>query len=109
MAKYEDAGSVAGQIPYGSLAYPGVRCVWRIIIFRRPDYDTIVREAGTMNLTQMKYFITVAKCRSFTKAAEILFVTQPALSRQINAMEEELNMQHYNPMKDVFIEHFFAD
>lgn len=46
-----------------------------------------------MNITQMKYFITVAKCRSFTKAAEILFVTQPALSRQINAMEEELNMQ----------------
>ena len=35
----------------------------------------------------------MAKCQSFTKAAEILFVTQPALSRQINAMEKELNMQ----------------
>ena len=46
-----------------------------------------------MTITQMKYFITVAKCQSFTKAAEILFVTQPALSRQINAMEKELNMQ----------------
>ncbi len=46
-----------------------------------------------MTIVQMKYFITVAKCRSFTKAAEILFVTQPALSRQINAMEKELNMQ----------------
>ncbi|MBR2561679.1 MAG: LysR family transcriptional regulator [Eubacterium sp.] len=46
-----------------------------------------------MTIIQMKYFITVARCRSFTKAAEILFVTQPALSRQINAMEKELNMQ----------------
>ena len=46
-----------------------------------------------MTIVQMKYFITVAKCQSFTKAAEILFVTQPALSRQINAMEKELNMQ----------------
>lgn len=46
-----------------------------------------------MTIAQMKYFITVAKCQSFTKAAEILFVTQPALSRQVNAMEKELNMQ----------------
>lgn len=46
-----------------------------------------------MNIIQMKYFITLAKCRSFTKASEILFVTQPALSRQITAIEKELNMQ----------------
>ncbi len=46
-----------------------------------------------MNITQMKYFITVAKCLNFTKAAEILFITQPALSRQISAIENELNMQ----------------
>ena len=46
-----------------------------------------------MNITQMKYFITAAKCLNFTKAAEILFITQPALSRQIAAIEQELNMQ----------------
>lgn len=46
-----------------------------------------------MNITQMKYFITAAKCLNFTKAAEILFITQPALSRQISAIEQELNMQ----------------
>ncbi len=46
-----------------------------------------------MNITQMKYFITVAKTLNFTKAAEILFITQPALSRQISAIENELNMQ----------------
>ena len=46
-----------------------------------------------MNMTQMKYFITAAKCLNFTKAADKLFITQPALSRQIAAMEMELNMQ----------------
>lgn len=34
-----------------------------------------------------------AKCLNFTKAADKLFITQPALSRQIVAMETELNMQ----------------
>lgn len=46
-----------------------------------------------MNITQMKYFIMAAKCGNFTKAADKLFITQPALSRQIAAMEMELNMQ----------------
>lgn len=45
-----------------------------------------------MNFTQIKYFITLAKCMSFTKAASQLYVTQPALSRQIQAMEQELNL-----------------
>lgn len=46
-----------------------------------------------MNITQMKYFIMAAKCLNFTKAADKLFITQPALSRQIASMEMELNMQ----------------
>lgn len=46
-----------------------------------------------MTISQIKYFVTVAKCLSFTKAAAQLFVSQPALSRQIRNMEEELNIQ----------------
>lgn len=46
-----------------------------------------------MNITQMKYFIVTAKCLNFTKAADKLFISQPALSKQITAMERELNMQ----------------
>lgn len=46
-----------------------------------------------MTMIQIKYFTTVAKCLSFTKAAEQLFVSQPALSRHIRNMEEELNIQ----------------
>ena len=41
-----------------------------------------------MTLTNIKYFITTAECLSFSKAAEQLFITQPALSRQIIAMEK---------------------
>lgn len=43
-----------------------------------------------MTFNQIKYFITVAECLSFTEAAKCLFISQPALSRQISAMEEEL-------------------
>lgn len=45
-----------------------------------------------MNITQIRYFITLAKCLNYTKAASLLYVTQPALTRQIQAMEHELNV-----------------
>ncbi len=45
-----------------------------------------------MNLTQMRYFQVVAEQRSFTKAAELLYVTQPTLSRQIVELEEEFGV-----------------
>lgn len=43
-----------------------------------------------MNLTQIRYFLEVADKLNFTAAAKELFVSQPALSRQISALEEEL-------------------
>lgn len=46
-----------------------------------------------MNITLMKYFITAAQCLNFSKAAELLYITQPALSRQISTLEGELNLQ----------------
>ena len=46
-----------------------------------------------MTLNQMKYFIAAARCLSFTEAARSLFMTQPALSRQIQSMEEELGVR----------------
>lgn len=46
-----------------------------------------------MTVAQMKYFIEVAKCLSFSEAAMRLYLSQPALSRQISAMESELNAQ----------------
>lgn len=42
-----------------------------------------------MDLDQMRYFVTVAECRSITKAAQQLYISQPSLSRSITAVEEE--------------------
>lgn len=42
-----------------------------------------------MDLDQMRYFVAVAECRSITKAAQQLYISQPSLSRSIAAVEEE--------------------
>ncbi|GAA1986245.1 LysR family transcriptional regulator [Catenulispora subtropica] len=41
-------------------------------------------------LRQLEYLVTVAETGSFTQAAELLLVTQPALSHQIQALERTL-------------------
>ena len=45
-----------------------------------------------MELRLLRYFLTVAKEQSFTKAAEQLYITQPMLSRQMAAFEEDLGI-----------------
>jgi LysR family nitrogen assimilation transcriptional regulator len=43
-----------------------------------------------MDLKQLDYFVHVADASSFSKAAQLLSVAQPALSRQIRTLEVEL-------------------
>lgn len=45
-----------------------------------------------MNWQQLEYFKTVAETQNFTSAANLLSVTQPALSKAISKLEEELNV-----------------
>ncbi len=43
-----------------------------------------------MTLVQLRHLIALAQSGSFTRSAEALFLTQPALSRSIRALEDEL-------------------
>lgn len=45
-----------------------------------------------MTLVQLRHLIALAQTGSFSKAAQAQFLTQPALSRSIRALEDELGM-----------------
>lgn len=46
-----------------------------------------------MNTTQLECFLAVADCLNFSKAAERLRLTQPAVSHQIKSLEDELEVE----------------
>lgn len=52
-----------------------------------------------MHLNQLKYFVAIAACRSFTRAAELQHLTQTALTQQIRALENELALELFNRQK----------
>lgn len=46
-----------------------------------------------MLLRQMKYFVSVIDCNSFTEAAEQCYISQSAISQQIQSLERELGVE----------------
>ena len=44
-----------------------------------------------MELRQLDYFLTCARCGSLTAAAEVLYTTQPHVSMVIRELEKELH------------------
>lgn len=46
-----------------------------------------------MDTEQIRDFLTVARYKNFSKAAEALYIGQPALSRRISALERQLGVQ----------------
>lgn len=43
-----------------------------------------------MEIRVLKYFLTAVKENNITRAAEVLHITQPTLSRQLMELEQEL-------------------
>ena len=56
-------------------------------------FISIFAKITAVELRVLRYFLTVAREGSITKAAGFLNVTQPTLSRQIKELEEELGQQ----------------
>ena len=54
----------------------------------------LVRKEGcTVQLKQLEVFVQVARLRSFSRAADALYLTQPTVSAHISALETELGAQ----------------
>ena len=49
-----------------------------------------------MDIHSLQAFIEVARKESFSKASETLFITQPAISKRIAALEEDLDTKLFN-------------
>ena len=54
-----------------------------------------------MEIRTLRYFLAVAREENMTRAAEILHVTQPTLSKQLKSLEDELG-------KKLFTRHSFS-
>lgn len=55
-----------------------------------------------MLLKQIRYFVMVVECGSFTEAAVRCYISQSAVSQQVKALEDELGVQLFNRGKRNF-------
>ncbi len=49
-----------------------------------------------MTLVQLRHFVALAECGSYVQAAKAVFLTQPALTRSIQSLEDELGGPLFN-------------
>lgn len=49
-----------------------------------------------MDLLQLRYFCTIAQYENITKAAKVLFVSQPTLSTSLSWLEDDLGVKLFD-------------
>ena len=49
-----------------------------------------------MDIRVLQYFLAVAREENITKAAQLLHITQPTLSRQLMGLEQELGVKLFS-------------
>ena len=52
-----------------------------------------------MEIRELKYFVQVAKDGNYSTAAQKLYISQPALSKVIHKLEEEMGFEFFTPFK----------
>lgn len=57
--------------------------------------------SNNIDFNSYKVFYFVAKCKSFSKASEKLFISQPAVSISIKKLEEQLNITMLHCLKEI--------
>lgn len=57
--------------------------------------------SNNIDFNSYKVFYFVAKCKSFSKASEKLFISQPAVSISIKKLEEQLNVTMLHCLKEI--------
>ena len=64
--------------------------------FRIVQKDRFSQEVFCLNTTQLECFLAVSNFLNFSRAAEQLRITQPAVSHQINTLEDELGVKLFH-------------
>ena len=49
-----------------------------------------------MNLQQLRYIIKITECGSFNRASELLYISQPALTKAVRELETEMGIQIFH-------------
>ena len=70
---------------------------WKVVIIEVEGANNI------MEFRVLKYFLMVAREENITKAAALLHLTQPTLSRQLMQLEEELGVTLFHRSKHSII------
>lgn len=53
-----------------------------------------------MDISKLKSFLVLSECKSFSKTADILYCSQPAISKQIESLENELQVPLFNRIRN---------